>query len=164
MPTGPCLPQKPWIHSTFGEDCRCQCGDSMLVQLLCLEVSLLKTIIQKVWDYSFSGKIHAGFKVAAIALFSLLNHIENSGTLKTSSRSTCLHLAPYPLQLKARGLWKCHSSTSSLSSTPASHLDVSGPGSDRINGLFHLLINGLCWSYNPLIRSPLILTSNGTSK
>ena len=125
----------------------------MLVQLLCLEVSLSKKIIQKVWDYSFSGKIHAGFKVAAIALFSLLNYVENSGTLKTSSRSTCLHLAPY-LQLKARGLWKCHSSTSSLSSTPASHLDVPGPGSDRINGLFHLLINGICWSYNPLRGHP----------
>ena len=28
----------------------------------------------------------------------------------------------------------------------------------RINGLFHLLINGVYWGYNPLIQ-PLILTS-----
>ena len=28
-----------------------------------------------------------------------------------------------------------------------------------VNGLFHLLINGAYWGYNPLIRSPLILTS-----
>ena len=30
---------------------------------------------------------------------------------------------------------------------------------DRINGLFHLLINGVYMGCNPFIRSPLILTS-----
>ena len=36
------------------------------------------------------------------------------------------------------------------------HLDVPGPGSERINGevgsmgYYNLLINGLCWGYNPL--------------
>ncbi len=37
--------------------------------------------------------------------------------------------------------------------------DVPGPGSDRITGLFHLLVLGkwgMNWGYNPLIRSPLI--------
>ena len=33
----------------------------------------------------------------------------------------------------------------------------------RITGLFHLHLNGIYSGYYPLIRSPLILTSNGTS-
>ena len=33
-----------------------------------------------------------------------------------------------------------------------------------LNGLFHLLINGIYWGYNPLIRSPLIPALPGTSK
>ena len=32
----------------------------------------------------------------------------------------------------------------------------------RINGLFHLLINGVYWGYNPLTNH--LLTSKGTSK
>ena len=33
----------------------------------------------------------------------------------------------------------------------------------RINGLFHLLINGVNWGYNPLILTIDPITSNGTS-